>query len=171
MHVKPPLPLLIACLPLLCDRLMHMLCVSLPPPRLLTTKNPLTKMARTKETAKAALGSKKGAKKTAAVASGAKKTHRWRPGTVALREVRKYQKGTELLIRKAPFQRLVRELAATQKDGLRFQGTAVLAIQEATESYMTGLLSDTNLCAVHARRVTIMSRDLKLARRLRGERV
>ena len=139
-------------------------------PSLSHTKFPLTKMARTKETAKAALGSKKGAK-TAAVASGAKKTHRWRPGTVALREVRKYQKGTELLIRKAPFQRLVRELAATQKDGLRFQGSAVLAIQEATESYMTGLLSDTNLCAVHARRVTIMSRDLKLARRLRGERV
>eukprot|EP00758_Cryptobia_borreli_P012732 Tbor_TRINITY_DN5770_c0_g1::TRINITY_DN5770_c0_g1_i1::g.19709::m.19709/K11253/H3; histone H3 len=127
-------------------------------------------MSRTKETAKAALSSKKGAKK-AAGSSGVKRVHRWRPGTVALREVRKFQKSTELLIRKAPFQRLVRELATTQKEGLRFQSSAVLAIQEATESYMVSLLSDTNLCAIHGRRVTIMPRDIKLARRLRGERM
>lgn len=129
-------------------------------------------MARTKETAKGALGSsRKGAKKAAGGSSGVKKAHRWRPGTVALREIRKFQKGTELLIRKAPFQRLVRELATSQKEGLRFQSSAVLAIQEATESYMISLLSDTNLCAIHTRRVTIMQRDVKLARRLRGERV
>eukprot|EP00388_Colpodella_angusta_P046837 GDKK01070766.1.p2 GENE.GDKK01070766.1~~GDKK01070766.1.p2 ORF type:complete len:109 (-),score=26.67 GDKK01070766.1:161-487(-) len=102
---------------------------------------------------------------------GAKRAHRWRPGTVALREIRKYQKGTELLIRKAPFQRLVRELATSQKEGLRFQSSAVLAIQEATESYMISLLADTNLLAIHAQRVTIFPRDVKLARRLRGERV
>lgn len=133
-------------------------------------------MARTKETvskkAKKSLGRKssKKATKAAGGSSGTKRTHRWRPGTVALREIRKYQKSTELLIRKAPFQRLVRELATTQKEGLRFQSSAVLAIQEATESYVISLLSDTNLCAIHTRRVTIMPRDLTLARRLRGER-
>ena len=130
-------------------------------------------MARTKETArtKKALGSKKSKKAAKATGgSGVKKAHRWHPGTVALREIRKFQKSTELLIRKAPFQRLVREVAATHKDGLRFQSSAVQAIQEATESYVTSLLSDTNLCAIHTRRVTIMPRDLALARRLRGER-
>eukprot|EP01083_Nonionella_stella_P105137 302255_1 len=131
-------------------------------------------MARTKETARAkkALGSKKSKKAAKATGgSGVKKVHRWRPGTVALREIRKFQKSTDLLIRKAPFQRLVRELAAVHKDGLRFQSSAIQAIQEATESYMTSLLSDTNLCAIHTRRVTIMPRDLHLARRLRGERM
>lgn len=122
-------------------------------------------MSRTKQTSKSKI-----AKKPAG-ATGAKHTRRWRPGTVALREIRKFQKGTELLIRKAPFQRLVRELATSQKEGLRFQSSAVLAIQEAAESYMISLLADTNLCAIHAQRVTIMPRDIKLARRLRGERV
>lgn len=132
-------------------------------------------MARTKETARKsgksprkALGSKKSAKK--APATGAKKSFRFRPGTVALREIRRYQKGTDLLLRKAPFQRLVRELTAAHKDGLRFQSSAVLAIQEATESYVVSLLADTNLCAIHTKRVTIMPRDIHLARRLRGER-
>ena len=136
-------------------------------------------MVRTKQTARKSTGGKaprkqlatKAARKSAPATGGVKKPHRYRPGTVALREIRRYQKSTDLLIRKLPFQRLVREIAQDFKTDLRFQGSAVLAIQEATESYMTGLLSDTNLCAVHARRVTIMSRDLKLARRLRGERV
>jgi len=75
-----------------------------------------------------------------------------------------------LNVQKAPFQRLVRELAAQQKDGLRFQSAAVQAIQEATESYVISLLADTNLCAIHTRRVTIMPRDVQLALRLRGER-
>ena len=129
-------------------------------------------MARTKQTTKAAKKSKKlGSKKAAsASAGGKKKSRRFRPGTVALREIRKFQKGVDTLIRKAPFQRLVRELAAQQKDGLRWQSAAVAATQEATESYVIGLLSDTNLCALHARRVTIMPRDVHLARRLRGER-
>ena len=131
-------------------------------------------MARTKETAKKSLGTKKSAKKAkkvgGAASTGVKKQHRWRPGTVALREIRKYQKGTELLLRKAPFQRLVREVAQALKDGLRFQSSAVAAIQEATESYVISLLADTNLCAIHTRRVTIMPRDVHLARRLRGER-
>jgi len=130
-------------------------------------------MARTKDTArksapKAKVGKKKARK--SAGASGVKKSRKWHPGTVALREIRRYQKGTDLLLRKAPFQRLVRELASNYKDGLRFQSAAIAAIQESTEAYCVGLLSDSNLCAVHARRVTIMPRDIHLARRLRGER-
>jgi histone H3 len=93
-----------------------------------------------------------------------------RPGTVALREIRRYQKSTDLLIRKLPFQRLVREIAQDFKNDLRFQGSAILALQEASESYLVGLFEDTNLCAIHAKRVTIMPKDIQLARRIRGER-
>jgi len=101
----------------------------------------------------------------------APKKHRYRPGTAALREIRKYQKSTELLIKKLPFQRLVRELAAEcNLIGIRFQSTALLALQEASEAYMVGLFEDTNLCAVHAKRVTIMVKDMQLARRIRGDR-
>jgi histone H3 len=103
-------------------------------------------------------------------AVGVKKPHRFRPGTVALREIRKYQKSTELLVRKEPFQRLVREIAQHMHADLRFQASALLALQEASEAYLAGLFEDTNLIAIHARRVTIMPRDLQLARRLRGER-
>lgn len=102
-------------------------------------------------------------------ATGVKKPHRYRPGTVALKEIRKYQKTTELLIRKLPFQRLVREIAQDFKNDLRFQGTAIVALQEAAESYLTGLFEDTNLGAIHAKRVTIMPKDVQLARRIRGE--
>ena len=91
-------------------------------------------------------------------------------GTVALREIRKYQKSTDLLIRKLPFQRLVREIAQDFKTDLRFQSSAVLALQEAAEAYLVGLFEDTNLCAIHAKRVTIMPKDIQLARRIRGER-
>ncbi|KAH8046422.1 hypothetical protein JL721_12398 [Aureococcus anophagefferens] len=98
------------------------------------------------------------------------KPHRYRPGTVALREIRRYQKSTELLVRKLPFQRLVREIAQDFKTDLRFQGSAVLALQEAAEAYLVGLFEDTNLCAIHAKRVTIMPKDIQLARRIRGER-
>ena len=97
-------------------------------------------------------------------------TRRYRPGTVALREIRKYQKSTELLIRKLPFQRLVREIAQDFKTDLRFQSSAVLALQEAAEAYLVGLFEDTNLAAIHAKRVTIMPKDIQLARRIRGER-
>lgn len=99
-----------------------------------------------------------------------RRNRRYRPGTVALREIRRYQKSTDLLIRKAPFQRLVREIAQDLKIDLRFQSTAVLALQEAAEAYIIGLFEDTNLCALHAKRVTIMARDMQLARRIRGER-
>ncbi|XP_021863181.1 histone H3.3-like [Spinacia oleracea] len=140
-------------------------------------------MARTKQTARKSTGGKApkvGVGKTLrANAGGAnvgvavkkpKKAHRFRPGTVALREIRKYQKSTELLIRKLPFQRLVREIAQDFKSDLRFQSHAVLALQEAAEAYLVGLFEDTNLCAIHAKRVTIMPGDIQLARRIRGER-
>ncbi|RLN85077.1 hypothetical protein BBJ28_00023615, partial [Nothophytophthora sp. Chile5] len=80
------------------------------------------------------------------------------------------QKSTDLLIRKLPFQRLVREIAQDYKTDLRFQSTAILALQEASEAYLVGLFEDTNLCAIHAKRVTIMPKDIQLARRIRGER-
>ena len=101
---------------------------------------------------------------------GIKKPHRYRPGTVALREIRRYQKSTELLIRKAPFWRIVREIAQNFKTDLRFQSSAINALQEASEAYLVGLFEDTNLCTIHAKRVTIMPRDIQLARRIRGER-
>jgi histone H3 len=98
------------------------------------------------------------------------KKHRYRPGTVALRDIRKYQKSPELLIRKLPFQRLVREIAQDFNTDLRFQSSTVLALQEAAEAYLVGLFEDTQLCAIHAKRVTIMPVDMQLARRIRGER-
>ena len=98
------------------------------------------------------------------------KPHRYRAGTAALRDIRHFQKSTALLIRKLPFQRLVREIAQDFKTDLRFQSAAILCLQEASEAYLVGLFEDTNLCAIHARRVTIMPRDIKLARRIRGER-
>ena len=135
-------------------------------------------MARTKQTARKSTGGKaprkqlaiKAARKGLRSTGGVKRGHRYRPGTVALREIRRYQKSTELLIRKMPFQRLVREIAQDFKNDLRFESSAVLALQEAAESYLVGLFEDTNLCAIHARRVTIMPKDIQLARRIRGER-
>lgn len=137
-------------------------------------------MARTKQTARKTTGLKaprkqlasKAARKSAKQPStgGLKKPHKYKPGTVALREIRKYQKSTELLIRKLPFQRLVREIAQDYKSDLRFQSNAVLALQEASEAYLVSLFEDTNLCSIHAKRVTIMAKDMQLARRIRGER-
>ncbi|XP_059530502.1 uncharacterized protein LOC132220861 isoform X2 [Myotis daubentonii] len=117
-------------------------------------------MARTKQTARKSTGGKaprkqlatKAARKSAPATGGVKKPHRYRPGTVALREIRRYQKSTELLIRKLPFQRLVREIAQDFKTDLRFQSSAVMALQEACEAYLVGLFEDTNLCAIHAKR-------------------
>ncbi|EGT51447.1 hypothetical protein CAEBREN_08216 [Caenorhabditis brenneri] len=136
-------------------------------------------MARTKQTARKSTGGKAPRKQLATKAArksdggikgGVKKPHRYRPGTVALREIRRYQKSTELLIRKLPFQRLVREIAQDFKTDLRFQSAAIGALQEASEAYLVGLFEDTNLCAIHAKRVTIMPKDMQLARRIRGER-
>ncbi|VDO96154.1 unnamed protein product [Soboliphyme baturini] len=123
-------------------------------------------MARTKQTARKSTGGKaprkqlatKAARKSAP-ATGGERNH-----------IRRYQKSTELLVRKLPFQRLVREIAQDFKTDLRFQGSAVMALQEASEAYLVGLFEDTNLCAIHAKRVTIMPKDIQLARRIRGER-
>lgn len=112
-------------------------------------------------------------RRTGAPASGGVKrtrSRRYRPGTVALREIRRFQKSTDLLVRKLPFQRLVREIAQEFKAELRFQGSAVMALQEAAEAYLVGMFEDANLCAIHAKRVTVMPSDFHLARKLRGER-
>ena len=136
-------------------------------------------MARTKQTARKQTSSKiprksliisKAARKTTQIKANIKKPHRFKPGTVALREIRKFQKSTDLLISKLPFQRLVRDIAQQYKSDLRFQSQAVLALQEASEAYLVGLFEDTNLCAIHAKRVTIMSKDMILAKRIRGEK-
>ena len=134
-------------------------------------------MARTKQTARQSTGGKtprkqlatKAARKSAPSTGGVKKPHRYRPGTVALREIRRYQKSTDLLLRKLPFQRFVREIAQDFKQDLRFQGSAVLALQEAAEAHNIGIFEDTNLCAIHAKRVTIMPKDVQLVQRIRGE--
>ena len=97
------------------------------------------------------------------------KPHRYRAGTAALKDIRHFQKTTALLIRRLPFQRLVREIAQDYKTDLRFQSAAILCLQEAAEAYLVRLFDDANLCAIHARRVTIMPKDIQLARRIRGE--
>jgi histone H3/H4 len=96
---------------------------------------------------------------------------RAKPGTRALREIKLYQRSTHLLIRKAPFARLVRELLITRHpcgNQFKWQQAALECLQEASEAYLVCLLSDAYLCAIHARRVTLMPRDIQLIRRLRG---
>jgi histone H3 len=112
----------------------------------------------------------KAARRSAPCTGGVKRPHRYRPGTVALREIRRYQRCTNLLLRRRPFQRLVREIAQAHSADCRFQVLALEALQEAAEAYLVGLFEDTQLCAVHARRVTIQPRDMLLAQRIRGER-
>lgn len=97
------------------------------------------------------------------------RSKKYRPGQLALREIRRYQRSTDLLFKKAPFQRLVLEVASNFKSDLRFQSSAVMAIQEAAESYLVELFEDSQLCALHAKRVTLQAKDIHLARRLRGE--
>jgi histone H3 len=138
-------------------------------------------MARTKQTARKSTGGRvprrqlaSFAARIAGVGEGPgpsrprKKPHRYRPGTVALREIRRYQKTIDLLLPKAPFARLVREIAQDLKTDLRFQTDTMLALQEAAEAFIIGLMEDTNLCAIHARRITITPKDMQLARRIRG---
>jgi histone H3 len=134
-------------------------------------------MARTKQTASQRFGTQprthlasKAARKSAPASGGVKKPRRFRPGTVALREIREYQRSVDLVLRKLPFQRLVREITQEYKQEMRFQSTALLALQEASEAYLVGVFEDTQSCAVHAGRVTIQPKDMRLARRIRGER-
>ncbi|KAK9727782.1 centromeric DNA-binding histone H3-like protein cse4 [Basidiobolus ranarum] len=141
-----------------------------------TKKVPSKPLQRTppRSTSKTVPGKRTPAKSTRT--PGTTKTRRYRPGTVALREIRHYQKTTDLLLRKLPFARLVREIASEyvlgefsqDQVGLRWQSHAILALQEATEAFLVHLFEDANLCAIHAKRVTLMQRDIQLARRIRG---
>ncbi|KAL8678183.1 MAG: hypothetical protein Q9186_005437 [Xanthomendoza sp. 1 TL-2023] len=101
-----------------------------------------------------------------------RKARRYKPGTLALKEIRRYQRTTDLLLLKLPFSRLVREIALSLVpiggEALRWQSQAIQALQEAAEAFMVHLFEDTNLCAIHAKRVTIMQKDIQLARRIRG---
>jgi histone H3 len=135
-------------------------------------------MARTKQTARKSTGGEvsrlqfatKTARNTLPTKGDVKKPHRYRPGTVALREIRKYQKSTHTLIGKAPFKRLVYEICQHLTPiKIRFQSTALLALQEAAEAYLVSLFEDTQMCAIHAKRITITPQDMRLARRIRGE--
>ncbi|KAL6046370.1 histone H3.3-like [Balamuthia mandrillaris] len=138
-------------------------------------------MARTKQTARKSTGGKAprkvlATKKAAVLAkpsfgrfAAVQKPHRYRPGTVALREIRTFQKSTDLIIRRVAFERLIREIAQDFRCGLRFAKPALNAIQQATEAYLVGLFADANLCALHGKRTSVMPKDVMLARRLRKE--
>ena len=110
-------------------------------------------------------------KKTAPADGGVKerKKMKFKPGTVALREIKRYQKSTDLLLPRAPFQRLVRDICRGIDSDLRFQAQALMALQESAEAYLTGVFEDANLCSIHAQRVTLMKKDMELARRIRGD--
>lgn len=99
-----------------------------------------------------------------------RKVRRNKPGTVTLREVKRYQKSVDMLLPRASFQRLVRGITVEMDHSLRFQSQALQALQEASEAYIVGLFEDTNLCAIHAKRVTVQKKDMDLARRIRGDR-
>jgi len=126
-------------------------------------------MARTKQTPKKCAERTAPQRKLRAQTSN-QKSRRYRPGTVAIREIRRYQKSSNLLLPKAPFRTLVRKIIDTKfNKELKLQSTAILALQEAAEAHLIGLFEDANLCAAHAKRVTIMAKDIVLARRIRGE--
>ncbi len=103
-------------------------------------------------------------------AAGVKKPHHYRPGTVALQEIWHHQKSTELLLRKAPFSWLIREITVGQEKDLCFQGSVILALQEAVEAYHVGLFVDTNLCTIHSKRITIMPKDIQFTCHICGEK-
>ncbi|KAJ3367818.1 centromeric DNA-binding histone H3-like protein cse4 [Allomyces arbusculus] len=134
--------------------------------------------SKTVPAAKRSLDTTAKKKKTSEEAPPTPKRKRYRPGTVALREIRRYQKTYDVLLRKAPFARVVRDIAQNytylDEDGsevsFRWQSSALMALQEASEAYLVGLFEDTNLLAIHAKRVTIMAKDMQLARRIRGLR-
>ena len=145
------------------------------PPYIWGSDSRPTYMARTKQTARKSTGGKAPRKALATAAArksapgiagqGIKRAHRYRPGTVALREIRRYQKGTELLIRQKPFQRLVREVAQEFQSDLRFTQDALHCAQEATEAFAVSMFDDAQINAFHAKRITVMPRDIQLARR------
>ncbi|KAF2865055.1 histone-fold-containing protein [Massariosphaeria phaeospora] len=116
-------------------------------------------------------GRRESGKRLGEIGPAPKRNKRYKPGTVALREIRKYQKTTELLLLRTPFQRLVREIATSwthNGEAARWHSMALVALQEATEAFLVNLFHDANLCAIHAKRVTIQQKDIQLARRLRA---
>ena len=140
---------------------------------------PKTKSASKKVPSKAVSKKKAGPSKKSMSASKSSKAKpsapkdrkkpRFHAGTVALREIKRYQKSTDLLIPRAPFGRLVRDICSGIDNDLRFASQALLALQEATEAFLVGLFEDTALCAVHAKRQTVTKADMLLARRIRGD--
>ncbi|KOB70410.1 histone H3 [Operophtera brumata] len=116
------------------------------------------------------MAAKHAACKSMPITKKKKKPHRYRPGNIARREIRQYQKSTHLLVPQLAFQRVVREIVAEVKPGFRFQPAALGTLQKASEAFLVGLFQDINLCAIHAKRTTIMIKDMRLARRIRGER-
>jgi len=132
-------------------------------------------MARTKAVPQNIKTVKQRARRNAPIGTEIKRGRRFRPGTVALREIRRMQNTTTLLMLKRPFLRVLRDVLANMADkearfgGIKFQSIAVCAMHEASEAYLISLFEETNLCAIHARRITIMSKDMQLARRIRGE--
>merc|ERR1712157_152012 len=126
-------------------------------------------MARTKQTARKSTGGKAPRKKSAIQGSsqGTKKL-RYKSGMVALKEIRRYQKSTETVVRKAPFQRMVRDFTSKIRDDMRYQAQCLSALHEAFENYIVGLFEDGLLAANHAKRVTVMPRDINIVGKLRG---
>ena len=137
-------------------------------------------MARTKRTARR---DEKGKEKTKRPTYGKKQPrsqagnppsqhqpYRYQPGTVVLREIREYQRSTDLVICKLPFQHLVNEIVQGFNTEFRVMPAMVMALQEAAEAYLVQLLEDSNLCAIHAKHVTIQPKDIQLARWICGER-
>ena len=124
-------------------------------------------MTRTKVTSSRLTGDGKRRRQTC---GNVRKPRKYRPGTVALREIRRYQKSTELLIRKIPFQRLVREVTQSlyPNDNLRFQSTALLALQEASEYFLVRMFTQVNDLAIHGKRVTIKPSDIHIWGRITG---
>lgn len=130
---------------------------------------PKAKNAAKKVTSKARAAGKKTAPAKGGVKGEGRKV-RFRAGTVALREIRRYQKSTKALLPRAPFHRIVRDITREHDSDLRFSSQGLVALQEAAEAYLVGIFEDTNLCAIHAKRATIMKKDMELARRIRGDR-
>lgn len=135
-------------------------------------------MARTKQTARKSTGGKaprkqlstKAARKTSSVTdseAATKQPTRFRPGSVALKEIRKYQKSTECLIRKLPFTRFVRDIASKFKADARFGSTAMSCLQEASENFLTTLFEEAYRCAIHAKRVTLFPKDVNLVMKIK----
>ena len=97
------------------------------------------------------------------------KKRAFKPGQLAIKEIKRLQEKTQVIIPRLPFQRLVRDICRTRNPDTRFSSQALQALQEAAESYLTGMFEDSLLCALHAKRVTVMVKDIQLARRIRGE--